>query len=165
MVVMVHSPHRDKKRGVERSIEIAADIGLPMEKLVIDHNNEETIDVTLDSGAWAGFTIYPHTKMDAARMVELVRLYGPERLIVDSSADWGVSDPLAVPRTAKLMVEGGINERAIAKTTWGNALEVYGQSGQIDEEALLREPEIDQTKLFLTNTVLRGQEPRVDATP
>jgi len=165
MVVMVHSPHRDKKRGVQRSIEIAKDVGLPVEKLVIDHNNEETIDDTLDSGAWAGFTIYPHTKMDSVRMVEVVRKYGPERIIVDSSADWGVSDPLAVPRTARLMLEGGIDERAVEKTTWSNALEVYGQSGQIDAEALLREPEIDQRKLFGDSTVLRGQEPRVDAAP
>ena len=163
MVVMVHSPHRDKKRGVQRSIEIAAEIGIPMEKLVIDHNNEETIDVTLAAGAWAGFTIYPHTKMDSRRMVEVVRKYGPERIIVDSSADWGVSDPLAVPRTAQLMVEGGIDARAIEKTTWRNALDAYGQSGQIDEEALLAEPAIDQTRLFNENTVLRGQEPRIDS--
>jgi uncharacterized protein len=165
MVVMVHSPHRDKKRGVVRSIEIAKEIGFPMEKLVIDHNNEETIDDALDSGAWVGFTIYPHTKMDSARMVEIVRKYGPERLIVDSSADWGVSDPLAVPRTAKLMLEGGIDERAVIKTTWQNALDAYGQSDQIDIKRLEGEVEIDQRHLFNDNTVLRGQEPRVESLP
>lgn len=163
LVVMVHSPHRDKKRGVIRSIEIAKEIGFPMEKLVLDHNNEETIEDALDSGAWVGFTIYPHTKMDSARMVEIVRKYGPDRLIVDSSADWGVSDPLAVPRTAQLMLAGGIDERAVVKTTWQNALDAYAPSGQIDVEALEREPEIDQRRTFGDNTVLRGQEPRVDA--
>jgi predicted metal-dependent TIM-barrel fold hydrolase len=30
---------------------------------VIDHNNEETVKEVLDRGFWAGFTIYPHTKM------------------------------------------------------------------------------------------------------
>jgi len=98
MVVMVHSPHRDKKRGILRSIEVAAEVGVPMEKLVIDHNNEETVEDTLNAGAWAAFTIYPHTKMGSERMAELVERYGPERIIVDSSADWGVSDPLSVPR-------------------------------------------------------------------
>ena len=107
MVVMVHSPHRDKKRGILRSIEIAREIGFSFEKLVIDHNNEETVEDTLDAGAWAAFTIYPHTKMGSQRMVALVKQYGPERIIVDSSADWGVSDPLSVPRTAKLMLEQG----------------------------------------------------------
>ena len=29
-------------------------------------------------------------------------------MFIDSSADWGVSDPLAVPKTAGLMLERGI---------------------------------------------------------
>lgn len=162
MVVMVHSPHRDKKNGIVRSLEVAKEVGVPMSKLVIDHNNEETVQDTLDFGAWAAFTIYPNTKMGSARMVEIVRQYGPDRIIVDSSADWGVSDPLSVPKTAALMIEQGIPEADVVATTWGNALAAYGQSGQIDEEALLQTPVIDQTALFSDNSVLRGQAPRVD---
>jgi hypothetical protein len=162
MVVMVHSPHRDKKRGIVRSIEVAAEVGVPMEKLVIDHNNEETVDDTLNAGAWAAFTIYPHTKMGSERMAEIVKRYGPERIIVDSSADWGVSDPLSVPRTAKLMLERGIDEATVEKVTWQNALDAYAQSGQIDVAALLEKPAIDQTQLFNDNSVLRGQAPRMD---
>ncbi len=134
-----------------------------MEKLVIDHNTEETVETTLASGAWAGFTIYPFTKMDSVRMVEVVRKYGSERIIVDSSADWGISDPLAVPRTAALMVERGIAPADIEKTTWQNALDCYAQSGQIDVEELLSDAPIDQSQLYNNNTVLRGQEPQVDA--
>lgn len=163
MVVMVHSPHRDKKNGIVRSLDVAEECGVPMDKLVIDHNNEETVQETLDRGAWAAFTIYPHTKMGSQRMVELVKQYGPERIIVDSSADWGVSDPLAVPRTAKLMLEQGVPADVVEAVTWSNALEVYGKSGQIDEAALLETPRIDQTQMFSDNSVLRGQEPRVDA--
>jgi predicted metal-dependent TIM-barrel fold hydrolase len=162
MVVMVHSPHRDKKRGIQRSLTVAAEVGVPMEKLVIDHNNEETVEDTLDAGAWCAFTIYPHTKMGSERMVEIVQRYGPERIIVDSSADWGVSDPLSVPRTAKLMLERGIAPAAVERVTWQNALDAYGQSGQIDVEALLARPAVDQRQLFADNSVLRGQEPRVE---
>jgi len=165
MVVMVHSPHRDKKRGIIRSLDVAQEVGVPMEKLVIDHNNEETVEDTLERGAWAAFTIYPHTKMGSARMVELVKKYGPERIIVDSSADWGVSDPLSVPKTAQLMLDSGVPEETVRLTTWQNALDAYGQSGQIDVEALSSDAVIDQRQLFEDNTVLRGQEPRVDAVP
>jgi predicted metal-dependent TIM-barrel fold hydrolase len=161
MVVMVHSPHRDKKRGIVLSLEIAKEMGLAMEKLVIDHNNEETVEHTLDSGAWAAFTIYPHTKMGSQRMVEIVRTYGPERIIVDSSADWGVSDPLSVPKTARLMIESGIEESTVEAVTWQNALDAYAQSGQIDVDALLEQPSVDQSQHFCDNSVLRGQEPRV----
>lgn len=163
MVVMVHSPHRDKKNGIRRSLDVAREVGVPMTKLVIDHNNEETVQDVLDAGAWAAFTIYPHTKMGSERMVEIVKRYGSERIIVDSSADWGVSDPLGVPKTAKLMIERGVDERTVELTTWQNALDAYGQSGQIDVDALMRSPVIDQSRLFHDNSVLRGQAPRVDA--
>ncbi|MBL8863316.1 MAG: TatD family hydrolase [Planctomycetes bacterium] len=163
MVVMVHSPHRDKKRGIRRSIDVAREVGVPMQRLVIDHNNEETVQDVLEAGAWAAFTIYPHTKMGSERMVEIVRRHGPERLIVDSSADWGVSDPLSVPKTAQLMLERGIDPAWVERTTWQNALDAYAQSGQIDVEALTAAPRVDQRALYHDNSVLRGQAPRVDA--
>jgi predicted metal-dependent TIM-barrel fold hydrolase len=162
MVVMVHSPHRDKKRGVIRSMDVAREMGVPMHKLVMDHNNEETVKDVLDAGAWAAFTIYPNTKMGSERMVEVVRQYGSERIIVDSSADWGVSDPLSVPKTARLMLERGISKEDVELTTWTNALTAYAQSGQIDIEALMKKPVIDQRASFSDNSILRGQKPKVD---
>lgn len=163
MVVMVHSPHRDKKRGIVRSIEIAQEIGVPMEKLIIDHNNEETVDDVLEAGAWAAFTIYPNTKMDSERFCAIVEKYGTDRIFCDSSADWGISNPLSVPETAALMAERGISEVDIVRATWQNALEAYAQSGQIDLDALDAGPEIDQRQTFLDNSVLRGQSPKVEA--
>ncbi|MEI2678837.1 MAG: hypothetical protein V9G29_13795 [Burkholderiaceae bacterium] len=97
---------------------------------MIDHNNEETVRAVLDRGFWAGFTLYPQTKMGNERMVEIVRQYGSERIFIDSSADWGVSDPLAVPKTGRLMLERGIALEDVEATCYGNALRVYGQSGQ-----------------------------------
>jgi len=164
MVVMVHSPHRDKHHGILRSMDVAAEVGLSMDKLVIDHNNEETVQSVLDRGAWAAFTIYPHTKMGSQRMVEVVKQYGPERIIVDSSADWGVSDPLAVPRTAALMLEQDVDAACVEQTCWQNALDAYAQSGQIDVAALEQKPQVDQSQMFGDSSILRGQEPRVDAT-
>ena len=161
--VMVHTPHRDKKRGTSRSKDIALEHGMLPSQVVIDHNNEETVKETLDRGFWAGFTLYPRTKMDSARMVEIVRKYGKERVIVDSSADWGVSDPLAVVKTAALMREKGIAADVVEAVTYGNALAAYAQSGQMKEEHWLRPAPVDQTRTYGPNTVLRGQEPRVDA--
>ncbi len=161
--VMVHTPHRNKKVGTSRSMDVAVEMGLDPKKVVIDHNNEETVKEVLDRGFWAAFTIYPNTKMGNERMVEIVRQYGPERIIVDSAADWGVSDPLAVPKTAKLMKERGIPDETIRAVCYENALAAYGQSGQMNEEDWLNPPPIDQRTLFEGNSVLRGgQTPRVD---
>ena len=115
--IMVHTPHRDKKRGTLRTMAVLAEHGFDPAACVIDHNNEETVEDVLERGYWLGFSIYPGTKMGNERMAEIVRRYGPERLIVDSACDWGVSDPLAVPKTARLMAERGIEQAAIRKVT------------------------------------------------
>jgi len=162
MVVMVHTPHRDKKTGTIRSMEIALEQGLAPGRVIIDHNNEETVQDVLDRGFWAAFTLYPHTKMGNERMVEIARRYGSERIIIDSSSDWGVSDPLAVPKTARLMVERGISSEDVEKISYRNALAAYGQTGQMSEKDWLEPADIDQRTLFEGNSVLRGQQPRID---
>ncbi|NEQ49519.1 MAG: TatD family hydrolase [Leptolyngbya sp. SIO3F4] len=161
--VMIHTPHRDKKSGTSRSMDVCLEHGLAPSQVVVDHCNEETVQEVLDRGFWAAFTIYPKTKMGNARMVEVVRHYGCERIIVDSSADWGVSDPLAVPKTAQLMLEQSIPEEHVRATCYENALAVYSQSGQIDAQDWLNPSPRDQRMLFQGNSVLRGQEPVVEA--
>ena len=163
MLVMVHTPHRDKKSGTSRSMDVALEMGLSPSKVIIDHNNEETVREVLDRGFWAGFTLYPQTKMGNERMVEVVRQYGSDRIFVDSSADWGVSDPLAVPKTARLMLERGIAAKDVEATCYGNALAAYGQSGQMLESHWLTPESVDQRSLFEGNSVLRGQAPIVGA--
>lgn len=163
--VMIHTPHRDKKSGTSRSMDVCIEHGLKPSQVIVDHNNEETVTEVLDRGFWAAFTIYPHTKMGNERMVEVVRNYGCDRIIVDSSADWGVSDPLAVPKTARLMQQRGIPEAHIKAVCYQNALAAYSQSGQIKESDWLRSGAIDQRQLYSDNSVLRGQEPLVESTP
>ncbi|MCG7602014.1 TatD family hydrolase [Halomonas sp. McH1-25] len=162
--VMVHTPHRDKKRGTSRSMDVCEEMGVDPSWVVIDHNNEETVAETLNRGFWAGFSIYPSTKMGNARMVELLKQYGGDRIIVDSACDWGISDCLGVAKTAQLARQHGIDEETIRKVTYANALEVYGKSGQIRESDWLDPPGIDQRTLFEGNSILRGgREPRIDA--
>ncbi|GAB4533141.1 MAG: TatD family hydrolase [Pleurocapsa sp.] len=163
--VMIHTPHRDKKAGTSRSMDVCLEHGLQPSQVIVDHNNEETAKEVLDRGFWAGFTIYPNTKMGNERMVEVVRQYGCDRIIVDSSADWGVSDPLAVPKTARLMAQRGIPEDHIKAVCYQNALTAYGQSGQIQESDWLNPTPIDQRQVFNGSSVLRGQEPLVESAP
>ncbi len=160
--VMIHTPHRDKTRGTARSMDVAIEHGLPPHRVIVDHNSEETVREVLDRGFWAAFTLYPKTKMGSERMVEVVRRFGAERIICDSSADWGVSDPLAVPKTARLMAERGIPAAHIRATCYANALAAYGQSGRIAESDWTGAAPIDQRQLFEGNSVLRGQAPVIE---
>jgi predicted metal-dependent TIM-barrel fold hydrolase len=161
--VQVHTPHRDKKAGTIRSMEIALEHKLEPSQVIIDHNNEETVKEVLDRGFWAAFTIYPFTKMGNERMVEIVKQYGSERIMVNSAADWGISDPLAVPKTAALMQQQGIAEEDIRKVTYFNAIAAFAFSGQLSLEELETVLEIDQSQRFNGSSVLRGgQAPRID---
>ena len=154
--VMIHTPHRDKKHGTSRSMDVCDEHGLDPKMVVVDHNNEETVRETLDRGYWAAFSIYPSTKMGNVRMVEILKQYGANGVIVDSACDWGISDPLGVPKTAKLALDSGIPEDQVEIACYQNALAAYGQSGQMSEDDWLNPPEIDQRTLFEGNSILRG---------
>ena len=154
--IQIHTPHRDKKKGTIRTMDVLEDVGIDPAKVIIDHNNEETVKEVLDRGYWTAFTIYPHTKLGNQRMVELMLEYGGENIVIDSAADWGISDPLAVPKTAALMKERGISLEEIEQVTYHNPLKGYGQSGQVEESDWDDSEGIDPAALFEGNTLLRG---------
>jgi predicted metal-dependent TIM-barrel fold hydrolase len=161
--VQIHTPHRDKKQGTSRSMDIAIEHGLDPGMVIVDHNNEETVREVLDRGFWAGFTIYPFTKMGNERMVDIVKQYGSERIMINSAADWGISDPLAVPKTAALMKQRGISDEDIRLVTFTNAVTAFAQSGQLSLDELTQPLGIDQSQRYNGSSVLRGgQAPRVD---
>jgi uncharacterized protein len=161
--IMIHTPHRDKRAGTLRTMEVLAEHAFDPARCVIDHNNEETIREVRERGYWCGFSIYPQTKMGSERMAVLVEQYGPERLIVNSACDWGVSDPLAVAKTARLMAGRGIAAETIRKVVYDNALAVYGLNGEMREAHWLSPAPIDQRTLYEGNSVLRGgQTPRIE---
>jgi len=164
--VMIHTPHRDKKRGTSRSMDVCLEHGLAPSKVVIDHNNEETVREVLDRGFWAAFSIYPSTKMGNQRMVEILRQHGGRQIIVDSACDWGISEPLGVAKTARLALQSGIAEEEVRLACYQNALDAYGQSGQMKEEDWLSPMAIDQRALYEGNSILRGgREPKVEEVP
>jgi predicted metal-dependent TIM-barrel fold hydrolase len=155
---LIHTPHRDKKRGVERTLALLRESRFPLERALVDHNNEETVALCIDTGCHMAFSIYPNTKMDEERMVEILRRYGTDRMIVNSACDWGKSDPLKVPRTALLMRQRGFPDDEIDKVVWRNPVAFFAQSGRLDLGDLEsggaaeapREP-------FLGNVIQRGQ--------
>jgi predicted metal-dependent TIM-barrel fold hydrolase len=155
---LIHTPHRDKKKGTERSLACVKEVGIDESRVLVDHNNEETLPLVRKTACWAGHSIYPDTKMTEERMVEILKKYGVERMIVNSAADWGKSDPLKVPKTAEAMRRAGFNDEQIERVVFENPVTFFEQSGKLDRSAL-DVPSIDQTALFEGNSVLRGQAP------
>ena len=157
--VLIHTPHRDKLDGVKRTLAVVKESGISPEKVLVDHNNELTIPLMRDTGHWAGFSIYPNTKMTPERMVEIFRQFGTEQMIINSAADWGVSDPLMVPKTVLAMRKAGMEEEEIEGVVWRNPIEFFAQSGRISFDDFELGASYDRAELHEGNSVLRGQKP------
>lgn len=134
MPIMVHTPHREKFKGTKRIIDICKDVGMNPDLCLIDHNNEETIPITKEAGYWAGHTVYPVTKLSPERASNILKKFGTERMMLNSSADWGPSDCLNVPRTVGELRRNGFTEEEIQRVVWDNPFNFYAQSGKLEEE-------------------------------
>jgi predicted metal-dependent TIM-barrel fold hydrolase len=136
MLVVIHSPHDtpevSKRKGVERTMDILRELKYRPERILVDHNTERTIEFPRRAGVWAGMTVYPYSKLDPQRVMELIRKWGSEQMLVNSSADWGVSDPLALPKLAAEMARNGFEEKTARKIVFENPLAFYRQSGRFE---------------------------------
>lgn len=151
--VLVHTPHRDKARGTTRTLDVVRESGLLPGRVVVDHLNELTVGPVAESGCWMGFSIYPDTKMDPDRMVAILKDFGTDRVLVNSAADWGNSDPLRTYATGQAMLAAGFGEDDVDQVLWRNPVEFYGQSGRL----VLDDREAEAT--FEGNSILRGARP------
>jgi predicted metal-dependent TIM-barrel fold hydrolase len=147
---LVHTPHRDKLRGVQRSLDVVRESGIDPGRVVLDHLNEVTVGLVADTGCWLGFSIYPETKMSPPRMVAILAEYGLERMLVNSAADWGRSDPLLTRYTGDEMLAAGFSEDDVDRVLWRNPVEFYGQSGRLDLSTM------DADATYAGNSILRG---------
>jgi predicted metal-dependent TIM-barrel fold hydrolase len=128
MPVIVHLPHVNKLDGTRRSVDIVKALGMNGPQVVLDHNTEETIRISLESGCYAGMTVYPISKLTPARVSSMVREYGSERVMVNGSADWGISDPLSLVKVVEYMRSEGHAERTVEDLVFRNSMTFYSQS-------------------------------------
>jgi predicted metal-dependent TIM-barrel fold hydrolase len=128
---LIHSCHRNKRRGTERTMAMLREMQVDPSVVLYDHNTEETIGLAKDFGCWAGLTVYPYTKLSPERAANILEEYGPERVMVNSSADWGPSDVLSVPRVILELRRRGWDDARIEKVVWDNPRDFYAQSGRV----------------------------------
>ncbi|AXG81235.1 TatD family hydrolase [Streptomyces paludis] len=149
---LVHTPHRDKLSGLRRTIDAVRESALAPDRVLLDHLNETTVKEAADSGSWLGFSIYPDTKMDEDRMVAVLKEHGTEKVLVNSAADWGNSDPLKTRKVADAMLAAGFDEDDVDTVLWRNPVAFYGLSGRLQLDVPAPEA------LHEGNSVLRGGE-------
>lgn len=128
MPVVLHLPHFNKLKGITRVLEIIKAEGLTRERIDIDHNVEETIGLALESGCYAGMTVYPYSKLSPERVSAMIRQYGHARVIVNGSADWGISDPLSLVKVVERLRADGFGEEVIEAVTHDTPMAFYSAS-------------------------------------
>lgn len=128
--MVFHTPHlADKHKGTRMILDmLAADARVDPTRVCIDHCEEHTIRMVLDGGYWAGITLYPTTKATPERAADMVEIHGPDRVLVNSSADWGPSNPLAVPEFIVAMRRRGHDDAVIRKLVYDNPIQFLRQS-------------------------------------
>ena len=133
-LILVHTPHlADKYQGTRMILDMLRDDQrITPERVCIDHVEEHTIRLALDAGHWCGMTLYPITKCTPARAVDMIELFGPERIMVNSAGDWGHSDPLAVPEFIYEMRQRGHDEALIKRVVFDNPLTFFSQCSRFD---------------------------------
>ena len=128
MPVIVHTPHVDKLRGTRRIVEIIQAHKLPQERILIDHNTEETMATSHATDCYCGMTVYPISKLTPQRVSGIIREHGSERMMVNGSADWGISDPCSLPKVVDFMRTDGHSDETIQRIVHDTATAFYGHS-------------------------------------
>ena len=128
--ILIHTPHlEDKFQGTMMIVDMLCDDSrLDRGRVLVDHVEEHTVRRVLEEGFWAGMTLYPVSKCTPQRACDIVEMYGPERLLVNSAGDWGPSKPTAVPDFILEMRRRGHPESLIRKVVYENPIEFFSQS-------------------------------------
>jgi predicted metal-dependent TIM-barrel fold hydrolase len=155
--VLVHTPHRDKAAGTRRTLDVVRESGIDPARVVVDHLTEATVAVVAESGCWMGFSVYPRTKMSEERMVRVLGRHGTGRMLVNSAADWGHSDPLKTRATGDAMRAAGFDEEDVDQVLWRNPVAFYGQSGRLVLEPTEGEA-AEAVPAYAGNSLARGGE-------
>lgn len=138
MLVIIHLPHFHKPRGAKRILDILKQIDIPEEMILIDHNTEETIPMLKEKGYYLGLTVYPISKLTPERVSNIIKEHGAEHVLVNGSADWGVSDPLSLVKVVNFLKKDGHIEEVILKLVFETAMSFYSQSPRWKPELALK---------------------------
>lgn len=95
---ILHNPEKRKGEVTRQLIEVVAQVGIPREQVMIDHVNEETIELAREAGTWIGLSVHPFM-LSPQRAAELIRKYGAERMILSSDVASAAADIYALART------------------------------------------------------------------
>ncbi|KKM11326.1 hydrolase TatD [Clostridiales bacterium PH28_bin88] len=122
--VVIHTPPQHRVEITQKTIEIAAAVGMEPGKMIIDHANLDIVDLIEDFGAIPGLTIRQEGLTPHLLLNHLERF---QRGVLNSDySNLKPNDPLIVPKTVRYLELSGAPPEIIARIARYNAEEFFG---------------------------------------
>ena len=116
--------------AVRRDVEAAAEAGLPEERIVASHADENNLDYLMEeTDCLVSFTIGQPwmTGVSADTVARAIDEYGPERIVVETDAANVLrSDVLSIKRAVFELYRRGVEVDAIRRVVYENARAIFG---------------------------------------
>jgi len=126
-----HSPYKgrdkedyDKRKVMERIIQILSDSGINPKKVILDHINRETMDMCMEYGSWIGLSCCLD-KLSGTEVVEFYQEYGPDRFVVNSEWGFSANGNRSIPKVVVDMKAANAPREDIKKIVFDNAKTIF----------------------------------------
>jgi predicted metal-dependent TIM-barrel fold hydrolase len=125
--IVVGTPGTHRREGLVRTLALLIEEGMPANYVVINGVTEDTLPLVRGYGCWFGLTIDPETHLSPTRTAQLLRHTGVEGAMIHSAAGRIHGDPLAVPRTARALLQAGFALEEVERLTFHNPKWFFSQ--------------------------------------
>ncbi|WP_423793390.1 TatD family hydrolase [Methanocaldococcus indicus] len=121
MPIVIHTPEKNKKEALLKILEILDEVKIKEDLVMIDHLNEETVDLV--EKYYIGLTVQS-LKLTPERAAKIIKEYN-KKFILSSDLGSLKSDIYALPKTKLELKKLGVDENKINKSLYLNAKEFY----------------------------------------
>ncbi len=121
---VVHTPRADKRRVLEATLEILRQSRLPPGRVLLDHLDEETIDLAAGAGCALGLSVHP-TKLTPTRAAALIATRPEARCLLSSDMGARPSWLFAVPASIVAMQDAGVPDAVVREAAAGRAAALF----------------------------------------
>jgi len=105
--VILHTPRENKRPALERLLALLAQGPLSPERVLLDHLDEQVLDLALASRAWLGLTVHP-AKLSASRAAALIQAHPQGRFILSTDLGANPSFLFGIPAVLSAMQDLGV---------------------------------------------------------
>jgi hypothetical protein len=124
----VLDPDDPKLEATEIDVELADEVGLPDQQVVVDHADPSIVPFVMENtDCYLNFTLTWFRTVDVGDVAETIRTYGPDRVMIDTDLLGPMKgDPFTMKRAIFDLVRAGIDPDDVRQVVYENPKDVFG---------------------------------------